>query len=742
MRGATPEYDVDAPDARDAVPAQVPVPSGRRIHRVRLDHHFARAHGQLVRVLAPAGYGKTSLVARWVGGDERCVSWVDIARGGDDPVALLAHLRGALAQAVTIPEPNPAATPSANPYVEAVRSGLADTSTPFVLVLDDIHRLRSAATAWIVEALVEGLPSTSTVVLVGRSHNDHGSIGRLRLSPGVVDVTAADLVFDESETHRFLAETEIDAGRTGVRRTLELLDGWPAGLQLAATAIQRGVEPPDAADHATLVDYLRQEWLSSLDEDALEFLRQVALLEDFTATTCDQVLGRTGSHELIARLHRQDHVVFGLDHRGEWYRLHPVLRRWLAADLRGSDPERWYRVHRSAADYWSASDDVNRAVEHLRAVDDLSALEELVIAHGGAFLTRGLSKTVADWLTAFPPEVVRASPGLCSMQCLVALHDGDEARAMQWQRVLDDAVEARQGPPDAVTWWAMVLSVAIKPRPARELLPSAEAARTRLTSGPWAAFACWVHGGLAFVDGATDEARVALAAGEFEAQLTDNPMVRSNCLATAAVIDEVVGDIDSATERSRRSAELRRQCGGEMLPTAAIGLASAASMYARTGRRDEATRQLAVARTALAGISSIAPWFNILARIPLVRATLLLDDRHTSLELVHELEHHARIELPGAAEPTSDVLRHIAELRRQVDAMHRPASGAAALTAAELKVLQLLSTNLNLADIAKRLFVSRNTVKSHAASIYRKLGAQNRTQAVATAEAAGLLPTP
>ncbi len=739
MPGAVGHEQQVAPDIGETVARDVPEPSGRRIRRTRLDHHYESARGKLLRVLAPAGYGKTDIVARWVRHDERDVCWVDVARGGDDPVALFERLRTALHGCVSFPEPDPTAGPSSRPYVEAIRAALTnDAPRPFVLVLDDIHRIRSSSTSWIVEALVEHLPDASTLILVGRGHNDHESIGRSRLSPGVVDVTVADLMFDESEVHRFLARVEVDPNAAGLRQMLSLIDGWPAGLQLAATAIQRGVEPPDAADHAALIDYLRSEWLGSLDPDALRFLHDVSVLEHFTATTCDEVFERTGSREVLDRLHRQEHVVFGLDHRGEWYRLHPVLRQWLSVDLRGSDPDRWHRVHRNAARYWLGVGEATVAFSHLQAIGDLEALEALVITHGGDYVTRGLRQTVADWLKAFPPDFVRTSPALCSMQCLIAIQYGDETRALQWHRVLDQAIEDRQAPPDALTWWAQLLGVTLAARPSRELLADADEARRQLTSGPWAAFACWVHGALAFVNGFTDDARASLAAGEFEGELTDNPMVRSNCLATSAVIDEVTGDTDAATAKSQRAAELRRGCGAEMFPPAAIGLAVTALWCVRADRPEDAMRQLAGARRALAGFSSVAPWFNILARIPLVKTTLLLDDRQASLELISELEHHVRVErdTPGA---TSDVLTEVERLRRQVDAMHRPVSGASALTASELKVLQLLPTNLSLADIASRLFVSRNTVKSHAASIYRKLGAQNRTQAVASAESAGLL---
>ena len=120
-------------------------------------------------------------------------------------------------------------------------------------------------------------------------------------------------------------------------------------------------------------------------------------------------------------------------------------------------------------------------------------------------------------------------------------------------------------------------------------------------------------------------------------------------------------------------------------------------------------------------------------------AALLLDDRELGRLLMREAEHHARFEQRPPDTAATGAMRCLSELRRHVDAMHLPATGASALTEAELKVMRLLPTNLSLAEMATRLFVSRNTVKSHAASIYRKLGASNRGQAVEVAAAAGLI---
>lgn len=722
-------------------PTITPTQSSYTIERGRLDHLYSTAAGQLVRVLAPAGYGKSTLAARWARNDHRQICWLEVERGDDDPAALFAKVRDALDPSVQIPEPSVVSAPSNNPYVDAIRQAMTTGRhpEPFVLVIDDVHRLRSATTNWIIEVLVEHLPASSTLVLVGRSHHDHGSIGRFRLAPGVIDVSVDDLAFDASETHRFLSAMGIDPGTPGLREALDTLVGWPAGLRLATNAIQRGVEPPEVADQSLLIDYLRTEWLDTLDPDDHDFLRELACLERFTGTMCDEVLGRTGSSRRLELLHRNEFVVFGLDQRGEWYRLHPLVSRWLAGDLRSSDPTRWAEIHLQAASFWEHQHDIDRAIEHARAVGDTTLLERLIVAHGGPYMTRGAVATATKWLEALTPEQVLASPGLCGLYVAKSLHIGDEAAAIQWQRVLHGAVDAAGRPEsEDTTWWPDVLSAVLEERPARTLLPRAAAARVHLTHGAWGAFACWVHGGLSFLAGDVDAARGSLAAGVFEAGLSDNPAMQAHCEATAAVIDACTGDLDRAASKSRQSIELLRSCAGEFTVTTSIDVAMAALVCASEGDRDAAARHLATVRRALLAFPTCAPWFNVIARIPLVRTALLLDDRDLSRALMHELEHHGRFDLVPDGAPVG-AMACVADLRQQVDAMHQPASGASALTDAELRVLRLMPTNLSLGDIASRLFLSRNTVKSHAASIYRKLGAGNRSQAVDRAAAAGLI---
>ncbi len=737
------------PDGHGRGRFRAPQPVSDHLPRTALDDRYAAARGKVVRVLAPAGYGKTSLASRWAAAERRDVRWVDVEEADDDPIAMLDTLRQALSGIVDVPPASLARSGGGDPCTTALAHSLADvpdaTITPFVLVLDDVHRVVNPAAGRLIDVVAEHLPRSSTLVLVGRAHHDHGSVGRLRVDPGLIDVTVEDLSLDASTSRRLLRSMGVDLPETELARVVELLEGWPAGLLLAGRAMSG--RPPgasaaaDVADHVAFVDYLRGEWTNQLGDEDFTFLREIACLERFSGEMCDRVLGRTGSGELLQRLHRDQLVVFPLDRRGEWYRLHPLLSRWLSADLRGADPERWRRIHADAARYWEDQGEIDLAIAHARLAGDLQSHELLVATHGGRFFARGMDSTVQRWLDGFPTDHVRRSPALCGLSAIGALHTGDGDRAVQWQRLLDRLAVEHNGPEsdasegsEATRCWPSILHAATDRRPAGELLPLVEGVRDELAGGAWAGFAHWVRGALSYVVGDLDRAAEALDEARFEAELVGTPLITAHCLGTEAIIDEFEGHRASAASKAERAAAVLHDCHGELLtPTAPI-LAMSALRHARDGRRAEAARRVTATRRAITGFERISPWFNVITRLALVRTTLVLDDRGSSLALARELAHHSRFE-----DHRRGAIAHVAELCDQVAAMHDRAAGARGLTDAELGVLRLLPTNLSLADIGARLFVSRNTVKSHAASIYRKLGVGSRSEAVEAAHEAGLL---
>lgn len=710
------------------------------VERTRLDNTFDSATGRVVRVLAPAGYGKSTLVARWVAGDDRRVIWLDLEPIDNDPLVLGHALVKGLDGHRT---PDTDCDAARRAPLDELTHLVADAGEPFVLVLDDIHHIVSEESAHLICLIVDKLPPDSTLVLSGRVHHHGEAVARHRLQPGVVDVTVDALAFDLAETEEMLTLLGLESDIDTITLITEQLEGWPAGLRLAGLALTRGARGSEIAlgrlgDLADVTDYVTQEWFSGLGEEDQDFLTEIACLGRFSGAQCDVVLGRHDSASTLRRLCRDELLLVALDQHNHWYRMHTVLARWLSSRLQSLDHDRWRRIHLATAEWWSSEGDIDLAVEHVTAAGDLERLEELVALHSASYVARGMYRTIDRWMQSFSNTRIRRSLPLRNVKTLLAIAFGDGDQALSWVRLsrvdhvpIDHAVASVN---DVLAYQTDTLYAALENLPAAELIPAATRAYRHLPPGEWRALACLVLGGNHYLCG-DERAAEMLYEARFETEVANSTTLQALASATLAIMLDLDGSIDEADELSRRALRLVGSPHLRDTATTAIPLALAALVGVRAGRQEEAVEHHRAARLKLEHLQRCAPWFNILVRIPLIRASLLLDDAPTALELLRELERRMQ-----AQDPSTPLARYVDELGTAVRAANDIfADRSWALTAAELRVLHHLPTNLSLADIARRLYVSRNTVKSHAAAIYRKLDTTSRTEAVALARAAGLI---
>jgi LuxR family maltose regulon positive regulatory protein len=712
--------------------------------RPALDAHYESAAGCLVRVIAPAGYGKTTTVGRWVTNDARDVIWLDLENIDNDPVVLLGAITRGMAGVIERPfevEATSEADGLRFPDVTLPWFGdsVATARRPFVLVLDDVQNLRSSPALAIIATLAANVPLHSTIVMIGRSYRDYDSFAKLRLRSSLVDITVDDLALDLTETEALLASRGVQLGLDELTELTETFEGWPAGLRLASLVMSSdhtptGRDSTELGDLTFVTDFLRAEWLGDIEVDDRILLREAACLGRFTARMCDEVLDRSGCANIIRRLDREQSIALPLDRRGEWYRMHPLLERWLSGELRANDPARWREVHFDAARWWEHEGDIGRALDHLTVADDTERRGRLIVRHAASFIAAGHAPAVRHWLSSLPGEYVRASPGLCALEAVAAISAGDGGSATRWLSVLSAARERASA--TAIPPWADVVTASLSPRSSAETLPVADAALVLLDSGAWRAFGCLTAGTLRLLHGGDEERAIAMVeSGAHEAAVVGSSTQQVHCLAVLAIVADLQGDHARSSALAEEAFGLITYHRIEGTPTMAPALAVYALAQARSGRRSVARDHIVDARRHLIGFDGVAPWFNVLTRLALVRAVLLVDAPDEAASLLAELDRHMRLERDDAG-----LARHVALVRSQVDAAREVrARRSCSLSDAELRVLQHLPTNLSLADIATLLFVSRNTVKSHVAAIYRKLGTTSRGDAVRLAAEAGLL---
>ena len=388
----------------------------------RLSHVWESA---LTLVSAPAGFGKTTLLAEWLADAvtvDRSVAWLSLDPRDNDPARFWAYLLAALDRAVPgIGADARAVLESPQPATEAVLAtllnSLDDVPGDLAVVLDDYHLVETHDVHEGVAFLLEHLPRQVHVVVTGRA-DPPLPLARLRARGELLEVRAADLRFTADEAAAYLTGAmglsltsgDVDAleGRT---------EGWIAALQLAALSMQGrddvgGFIAGFAGDDRYIVDYLVEEVLQRQSEDVRTFLLRTSVLAGLTGPLCEAVTGQAGGRATLETLDRGNLFVVPLDDRRQWYRYHHLFGDVLRARLLDEQPEHVPHLHRRASDWYAQHGDIPEAIRHATAGQDHERAADLVeLAMPGTRQMRQ-EATLRAWLEGLPDDVLRRRPAL------------------------------------------------------------------------------------------------------------------------------------------------------------------------------------------------------------------------------------------------------------------------------------------------------------------------------------------
>lgn len=730
---------------RGSVRETLPVPSQMVRPLAAVADRLDSSDGGVSVVVAPGGYGKTSQVALWAGSDGRAVAWIDLEPGHDDAEQLLEVIVDALAVTAHVHVEFPgrgSRTPRQFTTRVAPELALAigRSATPFVIVFDDVQHLRSEPCVDMIEALVRNVPATSSIVLIGRAEPPL-ALASLRAQGRAIDVTTDQLSLDASETRAVAEAMGAELDDSTLEELVRDTDGWPLGVHLVGGALADSAAPDTQRTQADAValahHYVEDEWLRGLDPADADLLRRASGLGWVSGALCDHVLGTSDSGVRLERLHTNGLLVAPLDRRGDYFRVHQVIRDTLDESFQRRDRDAHRVVHQRACDWFESTGAIDRAVEQALRVDDVERAERLIIEHGPSYHTKGQTRTVARWLDAIPRPQVLARPGLCLVSAVVALGTGDGEAAAAWTRFGEHALGGSGSDREAAigsklrSFRSMLWLDSLE-----ESLDMATRAADELAPGPWRALARTTQGALHFALGEDTAAIDAFSEASVESRAIDSPSIQSIGLAHLALVLSASDQPEQALRIARQARQLLRDRELEHMPSIALVMATSALVESTAGNTDVARGDLMAARSHLAYLHSVAEWHHLQANLALAYTSLRLGDFVAARMFVREAE--------MLLERHGDAVRYkqqVADLTQQLrSARDVLPCGPSSLTTAELRVLHYLPTNLTHEEIAARLYVSRNTTKSHAASIYRKLGAASRGEAVDLARAAGLLP--
>ena len=392
-------------------------------------------------VSAPPGSGKTSLLRAWAerSSDLRRVAFVALEREQEDAQrfwsAVLAAIRGPAASIDPDGQPSATAALATDQLIEAVLSELADQVEPVVLIIDDLHELRSADALAQLEHLLSVLPSPARLVLSSR-RDPLIRLHQLRLADDLTEIRADDLRFTESETRELLAESGIALSEHGAAALYARTEGWAAGLRLAVISLSHHPDPEhfvaefSGTDRA-IGEYLMAEMLERQPDEVQSMLLRTSLVNRLNAELADLLVGSPGSERMLLELEDANAFVVSLDASRTWFRYHHMLADFLRLELRRRFANEVPDLHRRAAQWFVDQGDVLEAVRHTTAAGDSPNAARLVADHSFKWVLDGQAGTISAVLQAFPEGALADHPDLALAHAAAALNQGrlEEAAA-------------------------------------------------------------------------------------------------------------------------------------------------------------------------------------------------------------------------------------------------------------------------------------------------------------------------
>jgi LuxR family maltose regulon positive regulatory protein len=721
----------------------VPQPRPGSVSRAGLIEVARSSDCRVIGVTAPAGYGKSTLLAEWALAEDRRVAWVSLARFDDDPALLLtllaaAYARVSPASAGLIADMGGIGLSVLGRAAPRLASVFRTSPVPFVLMLDDLHELQSPACHDVLEVVISGIPRGSQLVAASRSEQPH--LPRLRASGEALEFMASDLALDAAGAEQIFAAAQVSLTRELAAAVIERTEGWPAGLYLAALIANdsSGEALMVSGDDRYVADYLYRESLMRLPESVQRFLRRSAVLDQLCAPLCDALLGEPGAQERLRALEASSLFLVPLDRRREWYRYHALFREFLLGELRRIEPDAVMKLHLRAADWYESNGSPAMALEHLLNTAERDRCVQLVTELTFPTYQAGQMSTVQRWLSALGDSAIEGYPPLAVLAGWVTVLTGQTAEAQRWAAVADaasfDLVPA-DGSASFDSARAMLRTLMCAAGPEQAV---ADASFAVAHEPPWSAWrdtALCLSAEAHLLTGDVDQAAALFAESSAAAAAAGNTDAVVLCESELALLAMDRGRWAEAAERVELALAAVGEARMDDYATSVLAFAAAARLCVHRGDLEGANRELTRAMRARPSLTLAFPFLAVRLRLQLARVYWAITEYSAARHLLREID-DILLHRPALGV----LLDEVSEFRRIVtSSVQRAPAGGSPLTPAELRLLPYLQTHLTIGEIGERLFVSRNTVSSQFSSIYRKLGVSSRSGAVEQATATGLL---
>jgi LuxR family maltose regulon positive regulatory protein len=699
----------------------------------------------LTLICAPAGYGKTALLAEWRdrSADSRRFAWLTLDRDDSDPIRLWSHLLTAIADAAPeldrqAPLRELALDNLTDGFLPLLLETLADLPGERLIVLDDYDLVDDVVCDESLQFFVQHQPANVRLVVASRS-TPRLPLGRLRAHGDLLEIGPQQLRFGPDDTACF---TGVALGRPLAREDVATLvercEGWPAGIHLASLLLAHSEDPHTLiasfdGDNRYVFDYLQHDLLARLSDETRTFLRRTSILSRLSAELCDRVMESDDSHRILRELERANLFLVPLDDRRDWFRYHHLFGGVLRRELADIEPELIPALHARASHWLNHNGQPEDAIAHAIVARDTQRASELITSNARRLLSTGRVAVLEGWLRQLDWDEAIADPQLAIVRAFV-LCNGHAARdaVVGWLRIAAHGqreTPLANGMPSLEFGVGMVRALFVL----GDVAGATEAGRWVLARAPktseWRLEALFGHGQTLYLNGCAAAARAVLEQAVIEGR-ADATNIKASALAFLALIELDSGDVNRGEALAAQSLAILADQGIPAPGVTHLALGVALAANGALAEAEAEIEQGAKSRQLASPTVGHAHALVLLARARLARG---------DLTAARETVEAARLEAESMLD-AGMVSALLADTDRRVNAgARRPVTAGEDLSEREQVVLRLLAAGLTKPEIARELYIAYNTVKTHTRTIYRKLDASTRAEAVTRARDLSLL---
>jgi LuxR family maltose regulon positive regulatory protein len=711
--------------------------------RTALVEQLAASRAPVITVAAPPGYGKTTLMAQWAERIGSRVAWLSCDDKDNDPVVLLGALSVALDRIGPVDPAIFSALASSSTDIRVIPrfvSAVASVQAPVTVLLDHAEAITNRQCLNTIAEFALRLPPGWRLALASRTVVPLPA-ARLRAEGGILEVTADDLAMGPREAHSLLSAAGVELDEAGLHNLLQRTEGWPAGLYIAALAIKSGTRHSDVGftftgDDIYMADYLRSELLDRISAAEASFLIRTSALDRMCGSLCDAILGEKGSGAVLEQMEARNLLVVPLDRRREWYRYHHLFRELLQAELRQREPDLVQDLHFRAAAWFEANAMPEVAIGHAQAAGDYDRVSRLILELQQPVWASGRVETVVRWME-WIRDITSAEyyGAIAAHGSLLFALLGHASEAERWAAATERASPAGILPDGSTVEATLAYLRALLCRDGiAEMRRDARISWEGLSpASPYRATMLFTEGVSYLLEGDPDRAAPILARALDLAIHSGSLPLASMILAEQCSLAAERNDWPGVTRLAHRAATIVDDGHFGDYWTSALVYAWASRAALQEGDVCQARLYLGRATRLRPLLTYVLPVVSVQALLEMTRAYITLADVGGAAAVMAQVDEILQ------QRPDLGVLSVLAgRLRANVATSRARDAGASTLTAAELRLLPLLSTHLSYREIGEQLFVSRHTVKTQAYSAYRKLGVSSRSEAVIRTRELGL----